>query len=201
MNRWDERYKDGTTPWDTGSPDDSFVRAVKDGRLPGGRALEIGCGTGTNARFFAEHGWDVTAVDLSPRAIAAARALEGGVRYAVADVFAAPLPDGPYDLVFDRGCFHTFHEAEERAAFARRVAEALRPGGMWMSLIGSTEGPPRDMGPPRRTACQIVEAVEPELEIVALEAGRFSLDIAPTAWVLRARRREIPAQPSSVPRP
>ena len=39
----------------------------------------IGCGTGSNARFLAERGWQVVAVDLSPTAIAMAAAQGGGV--------------------------------------------------------------------------------------------------------------------------
>ncbi|MEV4077455.1 class I SAM-dependent methyltransferase [Nonomuraea fuscirosea] len=52
-------------------------------RLPPGRALELGYGTGTNALYFARHGWDVTAVDLIDRAVERARqkAAETGAAY------------------------------------------------------------------------------------------------------------------------
>ena len=51
-------------------------------QLPPGRALELGCGTGTNTVWLAQHGFDCTGVDLSPRAIARARqrADEAGVQ-------------------------------------------------------------------------------------------------------------------------
>ncbi len=70
---------------------------------------------------------------------------------------------------------------------------------MWLSVIGSTEGPPRDGGPPRRTARDIVDAVEPQLEVARLNATSFSPgdEASARAWVLVARRREAPAQPST----
>ena len=54
------------------------------------------------------------------------------------------------------------------ATFAARVADHLAPGGIWHSLIGSTDGPPRDDGPPRRSAADIMAAVEPRFEILEL---------------------------------
>jgi hypothetical protein len=89
------------------------------------------------------------------------------------DFLAAAVPDGPFHFVFDRGCFHVFDEPAERAQFAERVAATLAPEGLWLSLIGSTEGPPREMGPPRRTAQEITRAIEPALEIVELRAAEF----------------------------
>ena len=106
---------------------------------------------------------------------------------------------GSFDFVFDRGCFHVFDEPEQRARFAQRVADVLRPEGVWLSLVGSTEGPAREHGPPRRSARDIVAALEPFLEIVSLRATEFDVDLptAARAWVCLARRRTVPAQPST----
>lgn len=189
MRTWEDDYRDGTLPWDAGVADPALVEAVSAGRMPMGAWLEIGCGLGTDAAWLSARGNRVIGVDLAPTAIATARARHPGVRFEVHDVIAEPLPGGPVDAVFDRGCFHVFDE-DDRATFARRVADVLRPGGMWMSLIGSTEGPPRDTGPPRRSALDVVRAVEPHLEIVALEDSTFAThERAPRAWILRARRR------------
>lgn len=200
---WNEHYASGCTPWDSGEPDPHLVERVASGELAPGRLLEIGCGTGTNALWLAERGFDVTALDLAPLAIERAgeksAAAGASVRFLVHDILAAPAPGGPYDLVFDRGVFHVFDEPAERARFAERVAAALRVGGRWLSLAGSTEGPERDTGPPRRSARDLVTAVEPSLAIVALRSTEFADDLPSSvlAWVLLARRREIPAQPST----
>ncbi len=86
-----------------------------------------------------------------------------------------------------------------RARFAARVAELLAPGGHWLSLIGSTEGPPRDVGPPRRTAREVIDAIEPALELLLMRSIEFDVeyDVRPMAWLCLSRRRETPAQPST----
>jgi SAM-dependent methyltransferase len=199
---WNERYATGDLPWDTGVPDEELVAAVERGALPPGRALEVGCGTGTNALWLAQRGFDVVGVDVAPLAIEAARKkAPGGVtcEFAVLDFLVDAPPRAPYDLVFDRGCFHIFDEDEARARFAARVAALLAPGGQWFSLMGSTEGPPRDTGPPRRSARDIANAIEPALELVELRTFFFDahVETRAKAWAVRARRREVPPQPST----
>jgi SAM-dependent methyltransferase len=200
---WNERYRTGEMPWDTGHPDPELVALVKAGRLPPGRALDVGCGTGTTVRYLAELGYDALGVDVAPLAVEQAsarpRPARGSAEFRHLDFLAAP-PAGPFDLVLDRGCFHVFDGADERARFAARVAECLAPNGLWVSLLGSTEGPARDHGPPRRSARDIAAAVEPVLEIAELRAATFDADLPSVAraWVLLARRRRVPAQPSTV---
>jgi len=201
---WNQRYASGDLPWDTGTPEPILVEAVQAKTIAPGRALEVGCGTGTNARWLAEQGFDVLGVDLSPLAIERARVAEldagaGACRFEVVDFLAAELDAGPFDFVFDRGCFHTFDDDDVRARFASQVARVLAPSGLWLSLIGSTEGAPRDVGPPRRTARQVIDAIEPVLELVEIQSVYFHRhgDVLPRAWRCLARRREVVAQPST----
>jgi SAM-dependent methyltransferase len=203
---WNAHYADDFLPWDEGRPDNNLMDAVAGGAIAAGRALEIGCGTGTNAVWLAEQGFEVVAVDIAPLAIERAQARAGGSNAAdrcsfeVIDFLAQDPPSRPFQFVFDRGCFHVFDQAEVRARFATRVAELLVPGGLWLSLLGSTEGPPRDMGPPRRSARDIASAIEPALEIVELRGIEFDLDreTRPRAWSCLSRRRSVPAQPSTM---
>jgi len=198
---WNENYAAGTLPWDTGVADPLLVEVIEAGGLPVGRALDIGCGTGTNAIWLAQHGYGVLGVDIAPLAIEQAnRKLPSGVacRFATVDFLAEAPQGGPFELAFDRGCFHVFDEASERDTFAKRVASVLAPGGVWLSLIGSTEGPPRDAGPPRRSVRDVAEAIEPHLEILSLRSAEFRDGPAPAkAWVCLARRRAVQAQPST----
>lgn len=198
---WNESYASGELPWDTGEPEPLLVEFVSSGGVASGRTLEIGAGTGTNAIWLAERGFDVLGVDVSPLAMEKARAKIGKrdlrCRFAAFDFLAAPVPDGPFHFVFDRGCFHVFDEPGERARFATCVAAALAPGGLWLSLIGSTEGPPRDVGPPRRSARDIAAAIEPALEIVELRSAEFrNHDVK--VWFCLSRQRAMPAQPSTL---
>jgi SAM-dependent methyltransferase len=196
---WNESYASGQLPWDTGQPEPLLVEFVTCGGVSPARTLEIGAGTGTNAIWLAERGFDVLGVDISPLAVEQARAKMKGrdlrCRFAALDFLAATPPDGPFRFVFDRGCFHVFDEPGERQRFAAQVAAALEPGGLWLSLIGSTEGPPRDVGPPRRSAREIALAIEPALEIVELRSAEFHNDAK--AWFCVSRQRTIPAQPST----
>lgn len=197
---WNENYAQNVLPWDTGTPDPLLTAFVESGRIAPGRALEVGCGTGTNAIWLAAHGFDVLGVDVAPLAIEKARAKLDGAprcRFECRDFLASP-PEGAFDFVFDRGCFHTFDESAQQRQFAARVAGVLAPGGVWLSLLGSTEGPAREVGPPRRTAREILAAVEPDLALVELRAAEFQSKMGTAAaWLCLSRRREIPAQPSS----
>ena len=199
---WNESYEQDFIPWDTGVPEPMLIQAVESGVLPVGRALDVGCGTGTNAIWLAEHGYEVLGVDVAPLAIEKARTkLPSGLscRFAILDFLTEKPEGGPFQLVFDRGCFHVFDDAEDRARFAARVAEVLAPDGVWLCLMGSTEGPPRDAGPPRRSARDVAAAIEPVLAIAELTAVTFATrNPAPAAaWRCVARRRSVPAQPST----
>ncbi len=196
---WNESYASGCLPWDTGAPDPVLVEYIGRRGPERGRVLEIGAGTGTNALWLARQGFDVLGVDIAPLAVdqARTRAVEAKVacRFAVLDFLAVDLDAGPFDLVFDRGCFHVFDEASERERFAARVAQNLVPDGVWLSLCGSTEGPSRAFGPPRRSARDLSDAIEPSLALVELRAVSF--DGGWAAWSCLSRRRTIPGQPST----
>ena len=191
---WDQSYAAGDLPWDTGEPEPLLVEFVTSGRIRPSRMLEIGAGTGTNALWLAERGFDVLGIDVAPLAVERAIAKLDGrnfdCRFTALDFLAASPPGGPFHFVFDRGCFHVFDEPEERARFAVQVAATLAPGGLWLSLIGSTEGGPREIGPPQRSAREVALAIEPALEIVELRAAEFR-DHGARAWFCLSRSRAV----------
>ena len=186
-------------PWDTGMPDEQLVELIESGAIKPGRALEIGCGTGTNAIYLAQHGFNVFGLDISEIAVNMARTKANGLcRFAVADFLTAPPAGGPFDFVFDRGCFHAFDDESDRTRFAQNVAGGLVEGGVWLSLIGSTEGPAREEGPPRRSARDVMNAIEPWLEIVQFRSSEFTVyEQGLKSWLCVSRKRAIPAQPST----
>ena len=124
-------YRFGKTPWDTGVTPPEVVELL--GELSPGRALDLGCGTGTNVAYLARRGWRADGVDGSARAIAIARASVGGTQGVglyegdVTRLERLPLAD-PYDLVLDIGCFHSIGSSR-RDAYARGVAARTREGG------------------------------------------------------------------------
>ena len=199
---WDERYQAGEIPWDTGEPDEHLVEFLRHSRVNRGRALDVGCGTGSNAIWLARQGFAVLGMDISSTAIDRARAKADTslhCRFETVDFLHDTRADGPFDLVFDRGCFHVFDEAADRALFAERLAPLLARDGRWLSLIGSTEGPERDYGPPRRSARDVSSAIEPHLRIIELRSIelRANLPTSVEAWQCLASTRSVPAQPST----
>jgi SAM-dependent methyltransferase len=110
------------------------VLAVLD-RTPPGRALDLGCGTGTNAIALAQRGWDVTAIDFSStalnRARRKARQSHALVRFLQRDVTRLDDLAGPFDFALDLGCFHGL-AASSRAGYVANLARLLRPGAVLM---------------------------------------------------------------------
>jgi SAM-dependent methyltransferase len=200
---WNQNYIDGFLPWDTGRPDEHLQAMAATLLAAGSRVLEVGCGTGTNAVWLAQQGCRVTAFDLAPLAVerARARAAAAGVEVdlSVQDVLELPIAGGPYDVVYDRGVFHVFDDPREQARFAERVAESLRPGGLWLSIAGSTEGPIRETGPPRRSLRDLALAVEPLMEALSISDTQFETGQLgeARAWRCLWRKRVVEAAPSS----
>jgi cyclopropane fatty-acyl-phospholipid synthase-like methyltransferase len=95
----------------------------------------LGCGTGTNAITLARHGWTVTGVDFSPKAIRAARrkAAQAGLEidFRVADVQDMQGIAGPYDFALDIGCLHSL-QPTNRERYADHLARLLCTGGRYM---------------------------------------------------------------------
>ena len=129
---WDLRYSAHFAPWDAGRVPEqlrAFVRASP--RVQ--RAFVPGCGSAWEVRFLAESGWDVLGLDFSAEAVAVARAALGSHRDRVreGDVFA-PIPESPFDVVYERA-FLCALPRRSWPLWGARMAELVRTGG---SLAG-----------------------------------------------------------------
>ncbi|TWP48021.1 class I SAM-dependent methyltransferase [Lentzea tibetensis] len=127
---WDGFYADRSreVPFFVAKPDENLVSYLDRGLVEPGRALDIGCGPGRNALHLAAAGFTVDAVDLSLAAIDWARERAGdAVRFLCGDVFTLDL-DGPYDLVYDSGCFHHL-PPHRRISYLALLDRVLAPGG------------------------------------------------------------------------
>ncbi|CAH9413961.1 MULTISPECIES: class I SAM-dependent methyltransferase [Streptomyces] len=127
-------YRDGEPPWDSGVTPPELVALVEGSGSPApGRALELGCGTGTNAVYLARHGWRVAAVDLVELAVRQARekaeAAGADVTVLCGDVTRLDevgVP-GPYDLFFDLSCYCGI-PPHRRDAYAAGLTRRAAPG-------------------------------------------------------------------------
>jgi len=143
------QYLFGRPPWDTGVSPPELMDFIE-GHEPG-RALDIGCGTGTNAITLADHGWRVVGVDFIPKAIRTARrkARRAGVgqatTFGVNDVLNLDPGMGPFDLILDIGCFHTFAGGDV-TSYAELVEKLAAPGGTLLLYAHMQEGPSDEHG-------------------------------------------------------
>lgn len=189
VNFWNLMYL-FRPPWDTGKPLPELVSLVESGRLTPGRAIDLGCGTGTNVIYLAQRGFDAVGVDIAARAIAKARrkAEVAGVRahFLVADVRDLPPDLGLFDFALDIGCFHSLRE-DDRQAYVRSLSRVLRPGGKYLLwTFRRQEGQPGPrFGPRGVTPEEVSIAFESSFTIEELRLGQ---GWRPTAMYLMRRR-------------
>lgn len=106
------------------------------GEVRGGRALEVGCGRGSMAAFFAAAGFEAVLLDTSRPALELARAnfkqdgLTGHPQ--IADALRLPHPAGSFDAVVSIGLFEHFKEI---APPLREQLRVLRPGGVFLGYV------------------------------------------------------------------
>lgn len=126
---WDARYASVEHPWGSAPPGALMSRCAA---LRPGRAIDLACGDGRNARYLAESGWEVEAVDFSPVAIEVASGLDDSdtISYTVGDA-REWRPERPTDLVV----ISFLHlPIDELVAVLTTAATWLRPGGHLLYL-------------------------------------------------------------------
>jgi len=135
---WDLMYLLKKTPWDTGITPPEIVAMIESGRLrPPGRVFDLGCGTGTNAIYLAQHGFEVIGIDVSRRAIALARRKARSANLAIkfergdVTLMRRWAISNSIDFAFDIGCFHNL-EAEARKRYVSGLTAVLKPGALYM---------------------------------------------------------------------
>ena len=126
------RYFRNNIPWDSGISPPELLDFIE--KHPSGRAIDLGCGTGTNVITLTQHGWQVSGVDFAPRAIKIARRKAKSAKInadlQVGDVTKLRGIDGKFDLALDMGCFHNL--GDKKSDYLNRLSEILAPNGFWL---------------------------------------------------------------------
>ena len=179
------RYWRRQTPWDTQVTPAEVMDFIT--RTPPGKALDLGCGTGTNAITLARHGWRVTGVDFIPKAILAARAKANRSGFAI-DFLVASVTDlsalsGPFDYALDIGCLHAL-KAEDRMRYAGNLSRLLRPQAWYMLYARLPRQ--REGGGTGISTEEVESLLGADLSIVRTAIGEEQ-DI-PSAWYWFQRR-------------
>ena len=113
-NKWDTCYKNKTylmTKWPFSELISYVMRFSKPGKSKI-RVLELGCGSGNDAIWFAKKGFNVTAVDISEKEINLAKEKSKGIsniNYIIDDVHSFSTEE-KFDIIYDRGCIHNIQD-------------------------------------------------------------------------------------------
>ena len=152
---WDQRFQGEFTPWDRGGVPGQLARWLQTGKPgsdPAGRTpvsrfsvLIPGCGSAWELQAFRQAGWDATAIDFSPAAVAAAQQAVSAYRehIVLADFFSY-LPTQPLGLIYERA-FLCAMPRDMWPRVVQRWAELLPPGGLLLGYFffdSNPKGPP-----------------------------------------------------------
>lgn len=150
---WDERFEKGFTPWDKGGVPASLAAFVARTGTPL-RSLIPGCGSAYELAFLSSAGWDATAIDFSPAAVASGKAVAGPWRDRVLEAdFFTWQPGQPLELIYERAFLCALSRAMWPQA-AARWAELLAPGAL---LAGCFFFDDHLKGPPFGTSAPVLE--------------------------------------------
>src|SRR5271170_2702791 len=196
----------GSPPWDIGRPQPAFVGLEEAGEIVG-RVLDVGCGTGENALYFASRGHATSGIDFAPTAVEKARAKATArgstVIFRVASALELGSLGEQFDTITDCGLFHTFLD-QHRPQYAASLAAALTPRGRFF-LLCFNEHEPTDWGGPRRvTQEEIRSTFRNGWKVRWIREGRFETrfdGVAGRAWLAalqlsgsHSRKRPRPKQ-------
>ena len=169
-------------PWDTGISPPELLEFIRDHQP--GRALDMGCGTGTNVITLAKAGWQVTGVDFAPRAIKLAKQKikNADIQATVAVNDATKLNGitGPFDFVLDLGCFHGISK-DGQGRYLKQLDHVLAPNGFWL-MYGFFKPDPLHSGPGLDEAG--LNLISTRLTLLARRDGHDDKRNRTSAWFL-----------------
>jgi SAM-dependent methyltransferase len=179
-------------PWDRGAPSRYLTQLAADCGLRGpGHAVVVGCGLGNDAEFIAGLGFQTTAFDISPTAIATAhRRFPGSaVRYQTADLLHPPAAwRQAFDLVVESLTLQALPDPPRRDAIAS-LASLVAPHGTLIVIARACEPGQAVDGPPwALTRAEIDALTDNGLEPVRIEDLTDEQMPWPRRWRAEFRR-------------
>jgi len=193
---WEEQYRDDdveTMPWFCPHLDRDVAWAIETLPITPAKALDLGCGPGTQAIELSRLGFETTGTDISPSAVhkADARAKKEGVAvtFVCDDILKTQLKD-TYAVIMDRGCFHVL-DTDQRPDYLRSILRLLdRNGYLLLKTFHKREL--REEGPPNRfEAADIANIFSGAFELIECRDSFFesTMDADPKALFCILRRK------------
>ena len=194
---WNHRYLSGDTPWEDSEPFERLEEVSSEFTSKAARVLEIGCGLGTNAHKLAELGYRVTAIDISQKAVdlASERYQHSNLEYRCINFLEDDFKE-QFDLVFDKGCMHSFRKLQDYRRFARGVYELLRTNGIWINVSGNADNRDdlvkrkSDLFP-RLSLSRIAVSTEECFEILSAKRTPYGKEVSFMAWLVVMQKRSF----------
>jgi SAM-dependent methyltransferase len=205
---WDSVYEQrgaGGVSWFQAVPQTSLdlIRAL--GITPDTPVADAGAGAGALTAHLAAVGFtDLTAVDISAAALAAARARAAGpagttpISWVHADLLSW-RPDRRYGVWHDRAVYHFLTGDADRAAYLATLRAALRPGGTAILAAFAPEGPARCSGLPvaRYSPASLARSLGTGFTMLAARTEQHTTPggaIQPFSWVAASFRPDAPCR-------
>lgn len=177
---WRRRYNEKGAVW-SGRVNQVLAEVVA--TLTPGRVLDLGCGEGGDAVWLADHGWQVTGVDISATAIDRARtaAAAAGVPEGRLTLIAADLRDWHTDQDFDlvSACFLQSPVELDRGRILRAAAGRIVPGGHLL-VVSHAAPPPWASGLAGHDHHRLFLSPQQEIEILGASEGEWEQLIVET---------------------
>ena len=165
---WDKRFAEGDTPWDRGAANPQLGLWLVTGGLKPCRILVPGCGSGYEVAALAHAGFDVTALDYAPEAIARTRArlAAEGLHAALIEADALEWgPQRPFDAIYEQTCLCALYPDQWRD-YADQLHRWLRPEGtlfaLFVQLLRADAAQGFVQGPPYHCDINAMRALFPE---------------------------------------
>ncbi len=170
-------------PWDTGISPPELIAFMQS--RPPGRALDLGCGTGTNVITLSKAGWEAVGVDFVGKAVRKARqkARQAGIQanFYTDDVTHLDHIEGSFDLILDMGCFHSL-PPDDRPAYITNVERLLAPQGTYLlyAFLKENDRQDRGLGPAD------LQALDKRFRLVERQDGS-ERGMRPSTWFKYSR--------------
>jgi SAM-dependent methyltransferase len=170
-----EEFYAGPAPWDVRQPQGPYATLAG---LVTSPVLDVGCGTGEHALFFAARGLRVTGIDFVEEAILRARrkAVERGlsVEFVVKDVLTLGDCGERFASVIDCGLFHCLSDPDRRR-YVQELARLVEPGGR-LFLMCFSDAEPGAEGPRRVSRRELFETFANDWEVECIYQSRAELN-------------------------
>jgi 2-polyprenyl-3-methyl-5-hydroxy-6-metoxy-1,4-benzoquinol methylase len=151
---WEKVYttkKPETVSWYRAHLETSLALIERAAHSQSASIIDIGAGESTLVDDLIARGYeDITVLDVSQTALDATKkrldVISEQVNWIVGDITQIQLESFAYDVWHDRAVFHFLTSIEQRAAYLRNVAKAVRPGGHVIVSTFGLEGPTKCSG-------------------------------------------------------